>query len=259
MNRAATPTTPPLDVRLMHGAAAALALLALGLLMVAALLWAAARPGFVINQILVSGDTQHQNEVALRTQLAGKISGSYLGVNLHAVRAAFETLPWVRSASVRREFPNRVRVSLSEHQVAALWGADNDSRLVNQFGEIFEASASDAELDGLPRLLGPTEQAPELLSTWRALSQSLATLNDPIAQLKLSDSGAWSAELTSGAQLKLGRGSQQDLQQRARQFAQTLPTVAARHQLKARDLEAADLRHPQGYALRLRGLTTLTP
>ena len=45
--------------------------------------------------------------------------------------------------------------------------------------------------------------------------------------------------------------------QRTERFLQTLPAVTQRYGRNPSTLEYADLRYPQAYALRLRGVTTL--
>ena len=55
-----------------------------------------------------------------------------------------------------------------------------------------------------------------------------------------------------GAGLELGRGSEADLVARTERFARTYAQVAAKW--SNRPLEYADLRHVDGYAVRLRGV-----
>ncbi len=59
---------------------------------------------------------------------------------------------------VRREFPNKLRATLTEQVPVAHWGDDAGSKLVNGFGEVFEANVGEVD-DNLPRLDGPIEQA----------------------------------------------------------------------------------------------------
>jgi len=49
------------------------------------------------------------------------IKGNFFSINLQRARAAFESVPWVRRATVRRVWPDRLAVSLEEHRAAALW------------------------------------------------------------------------------------------------------------------------------------------
>ena len=76
--------------------------------------------------------------------------------------------------------------------------------------------------------------------------------------LELTGRGGWRATLDTGAALELGGGTQQEVVQRTQRFISTLTGVAAQYQRRADALESADLRHAGGYALRLRGVTTVT-
>jgi cell division protein FtsQ len=66
------------------------------------------------------------------------LTGNFFTVNLDATRAAFERMPWVRSASLRRLWPDGVELSIEEHRAVARWTPqDGESRLVNRQGEVF--------------------------------------------------------------------------------------------------------------------------
>ena len=144
----------PFDVKLMNITATALLSACLVLLLAAVVWWALRHPLFAIGGITVQGDVTHNSAATLRANVAPRLAGNFFTVNLAGARQAFEGVPWVRQAIVRREFPNRLRVQLQEHRAVALWGSETESRLVNNFGEIFEANVGDVEQDGLPRLVG---------------------------------------------------------------------------------------------------------
>ena len=65
-------------------------------------------------------------------------------------------------------------------------------------------------------------------------------------------------ELESGAVLELGSGSTLDVMNRLDRFVRTVPKVAAQQGRNVASLESADLRQMDGYALRLRGVTTVS-
>ncbi|MDQ6880527.1 MAG: cell division protein FtsQ, partial [Pseudomonadota bacterium] len=157
---------------------------------------------------------------------------------------------------VRREFPNRLRVVLREHQPVAFWGADGDAKLVNSFGEVFEANPGDVEQDKLPRLKGPEGQSQQVLRMYLSVKPLFEPLDLGIDQLALSAHGSWNAKLDSGALVELGRGTETEVTQRTRRFVQTLTQVTSRYSRGADAVVSADLRHGDGYALRLRGVTT---
>ncbi len=260
MNTALRAPSPlPVDIRLMQSATAVLSVLLLSLLLGAALWWAVRLPVFSLSGISVQGDTVHNNALTLRANVAPRLTGNFFTINLNEARRVFESVPWVRQAVVRREFPNRLRVQLQEHQAVAYWGAEGDSRLVNSFGEIFEANAADAEQADLPRLVGSNADSAAVLQMSHALAPWVDKLDASLDQLELSARGAWRAQLDNGAVIELGSGSSEEVLQRMERFVQTLTPVAARYGRRAgADLQGADLRHKDGYALRLRGVTTVS-
>ena len=206
-----------------------------------------------LQAIEVQGELTHTNAVTLRANVAPKLEGNFLTVDLGVTRAAFEAVPWVRRAVVKREFPNRLKVVLYEHKAIALWGTESDARLLNNLGEIFEANPGDVEAEDLPLLNGPDDKAQLVLQAYQRLAALFEGMDVALIQLQLSGQGSWSAELDSGTLLELGRGSVNDLQERVRRFIATIKPVVARF---GRDLESADLRYPNGYAIKLRGVTT---
>lgn len=249
----------PFDVKLMNLTARVL-LLGFVLLALGAFGgWVARHPVFAVGGISVFGETHHNNAVTLRAQVAPYLSGTFLTIDLATVRQAFELAPWVRRAVVRREFPNRLKVILQEHQAVGYWGAEGESTLVNSFGEVFEANLGEVEQDALPRLNGPTEQSAQVLAMYRALQPLFESREMPIEQFELTGRGNWRAQLDTGAEIELGRGTEEDIVARARQFLETMTQVTSRYGRTASALESADLRHEQGYAIRLKGVSTLVP
>lgn len=259
--QAAVPAALPADVRWMNAAASMVFVLAGAGLLAAALLWLVRSPMFPIRGIQLDGDLQRNSVPTIRANAAPRLAGNFFSVDLQDARAAFESVPWVRRAVVRRVWPDRLAVRLEEHRAVALWegpqaGSDSD-RLVNVQGEVFEANVGDVEDEPLPALAGPEGSAAAMLAMYLRLQPVLARLDQRVERLQLSGRGSWRAELDGGATIELGRGSEDELLARSERFVRTLGQVTARWQ---RPLAYADLRHRDGYALRLRGVsTTETP
>ncbi len=247
----------PLDVKLMNLTASAL-LVAFAMLVLGALSgWVLRHPVFAIRGIAVGGDVTHNNAVTLRANVAPRLSGTFLTIDLTAARLAFEAVPWVRHAVVRREFPNRLKVLLQEHRAVAYWGAEGESRLVNSFGEVFEANVGEVESEALPRLNGPDGQAALVLAMYQTLEPLFEAMDLAVEHVELTARGGWRARLDSGAMLELGSGAMAEVLARTQRFLKTLTQVTSRYGRKPDALESADLRHEDAYAIHLRGVTTL--
>ncbi|WP_291590203.1 cell division protein FtsQ/DivIB [Comamonas sp. UBA7528] len=248
----------PLDVRLMNATASVL-FAGCAVLLVAVLGWWAVRhPAFSIARIVVEGELVHNNAVTLRANVAPSLTGNFFTVDLAGARKAFELVPWVRTAEVRREFPNSLRVILKEHVAQAYWGPENGTSMVNAMGEVFEANVGEVEREGLPRLQGPEGSASQVLAMFYALEPALEPLQVEVDALTLRDRGSWVARLDNDAVIELGNGSPEQVLQRAQRFVRTLAQVTGQYQRRADALEYADLRYPDGYALRLKGVTTVS-
>ncbi len=245
----------PADVRLMQATASTIFVIGALALCTATALWAARQPVFSLRRIVVDGEVSRNTESTLRANAGPRLTGNFITLDLQKARAAFESVPWIRHAVVHRVWPMRLSVQLEEHRPVALWAAaDGNDRLVNSFGEVFEANTGDVEDDALPRLAGPEGSAPQMLAMQRRLAPLLEGLEaGELRELRLSVRGSWRAELDKGALLELGRGSEDELVKRTERFVQTMPRVAAAF---PRRLQAADLRHAGGFAVRLRGVTT---
>ncbi|MDY0743083.1 cell division protein FtsQ/DivIB [Paucibacter sp. R3-3] len=258
------PASLPPDIRLMNAVSAllvlALVLIGLGF----GLRWVAALPVFSIRQIQIEGDVQRNNVATLRANALPHLAGTFLSMNLQAGRQVFEAVPWVRHAMVQRVWPSELRVKLEEHQPAAYWetkvdGADADSeasadrQLVNSFGEVFQANLGDVEDEDLPTLAGPEGSSAQMLRMWQLLGSRVKPLDDGIDRLDLSGRGSWRMTLEKGAVIELGRGSEAEVLARFEQFVRTITQVTGRYQAP---LLSADLRHTDGYAVRLAGVST---
>ncbi len=165
----------------------------------------------------------------------------------------------MRKAEVRRAYPNSLRVLLHEHVAQAYWGAASGAAMVNTLGEVFEANLGELEREGLPRLDGPEGSAPQVLAMFYALEPLFQALDLSVDALSLRDRGSWLLVLSNEAQLELGSGTPEQVLQRTQRWLRTVRTVLERYQRTANAIEYADLRYTDGYALRLRGVNTISP
>jgi cell division protein FtsQ len=238
----------PMDVRLMNMTAVLLVVLSVLTLLVAMGSWLVRQPGFAIRAIRVDGDVARNSVHTIRANAVPRLSGSFFTADLQVARRAFESVPWVRGAVVRREWPGRLHVTLTEHKPVALWG---ESALLNSYGEVFEANVGDVDEDKLARLDGPTEAAPQALELYRSLVPLFEKGETGIERLSVNARGSWSLALDSGLQMELGRGTPSEVLARTQRFLDTATQVSQRYR---QPIVYADLRHVDGYAVRLRGM-----
>jgi cell division protein FtsQ len=199
---------------------------------------AAGLPAFALREVRIVSELKHVTRDQVEEVVRRELKGSFLTVDLAAVRAAFERLPWVRRASVERHWPARLDVILEEHAPFARWGA---AKLVNVHGEVFEAA-----YDGrLPEFVGPEGTAREIAIQYRYFRRILAGIGENPVQVQVTERRAWKLKLESGLVLALGR---ENIEARLARFtsvhARTLATLGRR-------IDYVDLRYANGFAVRI--------
>jgi cell division protein FtsQ len=255
MDATVLPATLPSDIRLMNATANVLIALGIAGLAAMTLLWLARQPVFALKGVIIEGDVARNSVSTIRANAAPHLSGTFLTMDLATARRAFESVPWVREAQVRRVWPNRIAVKLVEYQPVALWGDDAD-KLVDKHGDVFEANIGDVEDDNLPTLDGPDGTAPHVLSLFGRIRPVFEPLGAHVESLSLSGRGSWHVGLDTGAEVEVGRGTDDEVIARTQRFVGSVTQVTSHYQ---RPLESADLRHREGYAVRLKGVTTSSP
>jgi hypothetical protein len=135
-------------------------------------------PYFAVREIVIRHRGRLQDE-ALRAAAGVEPYSSIWDVDPRAVEARLLQLPWVRSAAVRRELPNRVVLQVREHRPAAIVATDEPTALyyVSANGRIF-APVAPGDSHDFPYLTGL--QAADLSGQSaygpRAVRRSLALL-----------------------------------------------------------------------------------
>ena len=243
----------PVDVRLMNAIAVVVFTLALAALLAAGFAWVARRPAFQFGEVRLEGDLQRNSVTTVRANAMPHLAGNFFTMDLGRARTAFEQVPWVRHAVVRRVWPDKLVVALEEHQPVALWeGDENSDKMVNSHGEVFEANVGDVEDDSLPQFGGPEGSSMQVLDMYRRLRPVFAKMDADITALRLSGRGSWKVDLDDGAAIELGRGTQDEVVDRTQRFVRTVPQLLDKFHAP---LENADLRHAEGYAVKLKGLS----
>ncbi|MBK4733545.1 cell division protein FtsQ/DivIB [Noviherbaspirillum pedocola] len=243
------------DVRLLNATANTL----FGLLVLAiigsGMWWVMHRPMFALREVRLEGPEgtalKHVSPSTVRATALPRIKGNFFTADLEQVRVAFESVPWVRRAAVRREWPNKLVVAIDEHRPLGTWG--DDGRLISQDGDLFTANLDEAEEDGrLPEFFGPRGSEREVVGRFRDFIDWLAPVQLKPESVQLSGRYAWTVKLSNGMTVELGREqTRETLKNRVERLVRVYPQLVAR---LPGQIEYVDMRYPNGLALKADGL-----
>jgi cell division protein FtsQ len=237
------------NVRQLNLVASMLYALAAGVLVACATLWMIGRPMFTLRAIEIDGDVAHVNVPTVRASLAGHLQGNFFTDNLDVARVAFESMPWVRRAGVRRIWPDRLAVTLEEYKPVATWGND---QLVSAEGELFTANQGELDQDDLPALSGPEGSAKDVLAKYYEFMHWFAPIGVKPVEVTLSPRYAWSVKFSDGMSVELGRERDEEtLMKRSNRLVSAWSEVTHRW---GEQIESVDLRYPNGFAVQVAGV-----
>jgi cell division protein FtsQ len=247
------------DVRILNASANALIGMALLACLAGGAWWIAQRPMFTLRTIKVesidSTELKHVNVLTLREGVIGKWKGNFFTTNLEQVRSSFESVPWVRRAAVRREWPDQLIVAVEEHEALGTWG--EEGKLLSVKGDVFTANLAEAEEDHpLPEFSGPDGSEKEVVARYADLRQWFGAVQLVPEAVNLSGRYAWTVRFDNGMQVALGR--EQDgrtLRDRVDRLVQVYPRLLE----TIPKIDTIDMRYQNGLALSAEGLKIQDP
>jgi cell division protein FtsQ len=205
-------------------------------------------PVFPLKQLVVVTAPDQVSRAQIEHTARSALSGNFFTVNLDTAQAAFERLPWVRAASLRRVWPDGIELNLEEHRAAARWTPqEGEARLVNTRGEVFLASTPEP----LPAFAGPEGSASRVLARYQEFSESLTAIGRRPTAIRLSAREAWQLKLDDGVVLELGRDQpKHPLAERLSRFTTHYASVSSSAKNRLQTIGVVDMRYPNGFALR---------
>jgi len=191
-----------------------------------------------VRMVTVDGEVKRLKPQRLKATVVAHINGGILTQDLGELKQAVEVMPWVRSASLRRHWPDRLELEVVEQVAVARWGED---ALVSPDGVVFRPEVGDFP-HGLPKLSGPKEHALATVERLQSWEPRLEPLDLEIEELANDARGAWTLHLSNGITLALGKA---EVEERFSRFLRVYPKLAAPG-MPAQ----VDMRYSNGLAIR---------
>lgn len=194
-----------------------------------------------ISAFMLTNETQFTRYDDIRDTIVkmGGLSG-FFTQDIESVRKQIETMTWIKSVAVRKIWPDKLSITVLEHQPIAIW---NDTDFLSSEGTVFQLPMERLKNKSLPLLFGPDYQSSFVLENWYKIEANLKQKGLSLKKLAIDDRGSWLVTLDTDVLLKLGRGRWQDKLER---FATIYPQIEVPTNQK---LSYVDLRYDVGAAV----------
>jgi len=191
-------------------------------------------------KVRVDGLFEHVSQEHLQNIITNNISGGFFNVDVAKIESTVKEMPWIQSASVRRVWPDTLRITVKEQEAVAIW---NNNGLLNAQGAIFYPELKSMPGD-LPHLRGPEDSHSVMLSQYKEMTRKLSNIDQKISVLEMDDRQAWRIVLNNDVELVVGRIN---VYQALDRFVDVVSGVFSKNM---KDIAQVDLRYTNGFAVK---------
>ncbi|CUX97288.1 cell division protein FtsQ [Candidatus Hoaglandella endobia] len=207
--------------------------------------WIKNAHNFSFSQLVVTGECHYTTNNDIRQVIrALRAPETFITQNVNFIQQHIERMPWIKHVSVRKQWPDELKIHLIEYVPVARW---NDFYLLDSRGEVFRAPADRiGNHPVMPMLYGPEGSEREVLVGYRNLDQVLTSAKLKLNAVSMSTRHSWYLVLRDSLRLELGRN---DKIKRLQRFIGIYPVILHQAQNANKRISYVDLRYDVGLAV----------
>ena len=222
--------------------------------------WLYSPGNFPIRKIELANKLENQGSRELQKVSAEAINGGFFSLNVEQFRnRLMQELPWVKSVSVRKVWPDKLLISIKEHTPVVRWqsvnrtstkgkkGGDAPYALLSSEGRVFRpklTARQQAEFNKMALLKGTDENAQQIMQHCYAMNGYLQKINLSISQCGMNARRTWQLHLSNGIRVKLGK---EQMLSRLQRFINSLDGALKKYIDR---IAYADLRYSNGFSIK---------
>lgn len=207
-------------------------------------LWAGyhllSQPGRLpLRVIEINGELQRLARDDIQRVVIDNIDGGFFSCDMKKLREAVVAMSWVDDVSVRRSWPDRLSMVVTEQVPLARWG---DNALINVRGDVFRPE-SPGPFTSLVRLSGPQDSELRVVEFYQRVIAGTSARGMQLTEVELDQRRHWWLRFADGLTVSLGR---ENVDHRLAQFFRVFPSLVAQ---PTRQPERIDMRYANGFAV----------
>jgi len=158
-----------------------------------------AQNGLGLREIFVAGRIQTDAKDVM-TALGIKVGDPLVTFDMEAARTRLEALPWVKSATIQRRYPDTIFVTLVEREPFAFWQREKKLSLIDETGFVL-TTENLGRFAGKPQLIG--EEAPKRAAELFRDLAMYPELQSRVRTATLVGERRWNLRLENGVDVRL--------------------------------------------------------
>jgi cell division protein FtsQ len=191
-----------------------------------------------VRSIQLHGSFDHLDQREVEATLQGYIGQGFFSLDILQLQQSLQDMAWTDSVSIRRIWPDKIRVAIREKKPVARW---DENHLLSDSARVYPADSK--QFAYLPLVHAANHSPAWVLRQFDRLQQRFAAVEEHLVSLRVDSRGAFDIELINGLQIKLGRD---DIDHKIDRLA----SIYLRQILPRREqIERLDLRYSNGFAV----------
>lgn len=197
-----------------------------------------------LSKLVVSGDKKFTSNDDIRQAILSLgPPGTFMSQNVDVIQQQIERLPWIKQASVRKQWPDELKIHLVEYVPVAYW---NDQHVVDVTGVSFSLPLGVSHKQTMPKLYGPEGSETEVLSGYNHFNTMLNNAGITLNAAAMSARKAWVLTTSNGMRIDLGRDKSV---KRLQRFIELYPDLTGQGEAEHKKIDYIDLRYDSGAAV----------
>ena len=197
-----------------------------------------------LSKLVVTGKIHYTKDDDIRQAiLALGAPGTFMSQNVDVIQQQIERLPWIQQVSVRKQWPDELKIHLVEYVPVARW---NDLHMVDAEGKSFSVPASHVGKETLPMLYGPEGSESEVLAGYHQMDQVIKADKLTLKAASMTARRSWQLVTGDDIRLELGRS---DTMKRLNRFIELYPALQQQATAESKRIDYVDLRYDSGAAV----------
>lgn len=193
-----------------------------------------------IKNVEIGGVFKHVSKGHVQRQIQGLVAGNFFTVDIRKIQDVIKSNVWVDTVSIRRLWPDTLRISIKEKRPMARWLKKG---MVSTSGKQFNAMPK-GKYRLLPLFVGPENYHSVVATRYKRYKKQFSTIGLIIRKITVTPRRAWRIDLSNGIQIRLGRS---DMDMRVARLVRIYKSVLGKN---SNNVRAIDMRYTNGFAVK---------
>lgn len=197
-----------------------------------------------LSKLVVTGDMRYTTNDDIRQAILSLgAPGTFMSQNVDVIQQQIERLPWIKQVSVRKQWPDELKIHLVEYIPVARW---NIQHVVDAQGVSFSLPINPKLKQSMPSLNGPEGSEKEVMDGFYQMSDVLRQAHLQLDTVTMSPRHSWQLITSDNMRIELGRD---EIAQRLQHLVSLYPGWIKEGLAENKRISYVDLRYNSGAAV----------